>query len=68
MTREEFEQLVEEEDFDYALEELACECHYIKQNGYMGDFYRTDWHDVYGYPITEDDKITSIEDIADLLD
>ena len=68
MTRKEFEQLVEEEDFEIALEELSQECEYIRQNGYMGGFYRTDWHDIYGYPIEEGDKITCIEDIEDFLD
>ena len=68
MTREEFEAIVEEEDFSYALECFAEENPYIKQNGYMGDFYRTDWHDIYGYPITENDKILAIEDIDDMFD
>ena len=68
MTREEFEQLVEDGDFESALDEFASECSCIKQNGYMGYYYRTDWYDIYGYPIAEKDLITCIEDIDDLFD
>lgn len=68
MTVKEFKNLVIEEDFYTAVEMLAEEENYIKRNGYEGDFYRTDWHDVYGYPIEEGDKITCFDDIIDFLE
>ena len=69
MTKKEFKEIMKNEDFDYAVECLSDECRYIVQNGYMGEFIRTDWHDIYGYPIdTEKDTIRTYEDIEDFLD
>ena len=73
MTRNEFMQLVIEDSFQYALECFSEECRYVQRNGSPClyddvEYYRTDWHDIYGYKITEDDRITDIEDIEDLFD
>lgn len=72
MTRKEFEQIMNDESFEYALEEFSQECEYVKPNGSWVygdvDYYRMDWNYIYGYPISDGDRITSIDDIDDLFE